>query len=101
MGTELAQLRPYELGDDVRHLDPAATAPHRAPARPPARARARADDRMMVESASMAFGTGLRLKSDVAEGVAATIGRLAVRRGGRVAAITAGAPVAGTSPCTL
>ncbi|MGH2850760.1 MAG: DUF58 domain-containing protein, partial [Solirubrobacteraceae bacterium] len=25
-GTELAQLRPYEPGDDVRHLDAAATA---------------------------------------------------------------------------
>ena len=25
-GTELAQLRPYEIGDDVRHIDPAATA---------------------------------------------------------------------------
>jgi uncharacterized protein (DUF58 family) len=49
-------------------------------------------------SASMAFGTGLRLKSDVAEGVAATIGRLAVRRGGRVAAITAGAPNAAVLP---
>ena len=26
VGTELAQLRPYEIGDDVRHIDPAATA---------------------------------------------------------------------------
>src|SRR3712207_7603941 len=25
-GTELAQLRPYEIGDDVRHLDPSASA---------------------------------------------------------------------------
>jgi uncharacterized protein (DUF58 family) len=49
-------------------------------------------------SASMAFGTGLRLKSDVAEGVASTVGQLAVRRGGRVAVVTAGAPVAATLP---
>ena len=49
-------------------------------------------------SASMAFGTGLRLKSDVAEGVAATVARLAVRRGGRVAVVTAGAPDAATLP---
>jgi uncharacterized protein (DUF58 family) len=49
-------------------------------------------------SASMAFGTGLRLKSDVAEGVAATVARLAVRRGGRVAVVTAGAPEAATLP---
>jgi uncharacterized protein (DUF58 family) len=49
-------------------------------------------------SASMAFGTGLRLKSDVAEGVASTIARLAVRRGGRVAVVTAGVPEAVTLP---
>ena len=36
-------------------------------------------------SPSMAFGTADRLKSDVAEGVALVVGRLAVRRAGRVA----------------
>jgi uncharacterized protein (DUF58 family) len=49
-------------------------------------------------SASMAFGTGLRLKSDVAEGVATLVGQLAVRRGGRVAVVTAGAPEPATLP---
>ena len=44
VGTELAQLRPYEIGDDVRHIDPAATARTGAAARPPARPRARAHD---------------------------------------------------------
>ena len=44
VGTELAQLRPYEVGDDVRHIDPAATRPDRPATRAPARARARADD---------------------------------------------------------
>jgi uncharacterized protein (DUF58 family) len=43
-------------------------------------------------SASMAFGTADRLKSDVAEGVALVVGRLAVRRAGRVALITCGGP---------
>jgi uncharacterized protein (DUF58 family) len=43
-------------------------------------------------SPSMAFGTAVRLKSDVAEGVAVVIARLAVRRGGRIAAVTCGAP---------
>ena len=43
-------------------------------------------------SASMAFGTADRLKSDVAEGVALVIGRLAVRRAGRVGLLTCGAP---------
>jgi uncharacterized protein (DUF58 family) len=52
-------------------------------------------------SASMAFGTGLRLKSDVAEGAASTLARLAVRRGGRVAVTVAGTPrVAGVPPRT-
>ncbi len=49
-------------------------------------------------SPSMAFGTGLRLKSDVAEGVASTLARLAVRRGGRVALTVAGAESAATVP---
>src|SRR5919201_1041166 len=42
-------------------------------------------------SPSMAFGTADRLKSDVAEGVALVLGRLAVRRAGRVALMTFGA----------
>jgi uncharacterized protein (DUF58 family) len=39
----------------------------------------------------MAFGTARRLKSDVAEGAAMAVGRLAVRRAGRVALMTFGA----------
>jgi uncharacterized protein (DUF58 family) len=41
-------------------------------------------------SASMAFGTADRLKSDVAEGVAQVVGRAATRHGGRLAVLTAG-----------
>jgi uncharacterized protein (DUF58 family) len=41
-------------------------------------------------SPSMAFGTASRLKSDVAEGAAVVVGRLAVRRAGRVALMTFG-----------
>jgi uncharacterized protein (DUF58 family) len=41
-------------------------------------------------SPSMAFGTADRLKSDVAEGVARVIGRLAVRRAGRIGLLTFG-----------
>ena len=44
-------------------------------------------------SASMAFGTTARLKSDVAAGVTTVVARLAARRGGRVALLTCGAPV--------
>jgi uncharacterized protein (DUF58 family) len=96
-GTELAQLRPYEPGDDPRHLDPAASARTGVPhVRQHVPERALTTWVVLDLSASMAFGTGLRLKSDVAEGVASTIARLAVRRGGRLAVVTAGAPVATT-----
>jgi uncharacterized protein (DUF58 family) len=90
--TELAQLRPYEAGDDVRRLDPAASARTAIP-----HVRLHVPERAVTTwlvldiSASMAFGTGERLKSDVAEGVAEIVTRLAVRRGGRVAVTTAGA----------
>jgi uncharacterized protein (DUF58 family) len=98
-GTELAQLRPYEPGDDPRQLDPAATARTGIP-----HVRQQVPERALTTwivvdlSASMAFGTGLRLKSDVAEGVASTLARLAVRRGGRVALSTAGAARAAALP---
>jgi uncharacterized protein (DUF58 family) len=98
-GTELAQLRPYEPGDDPRHLDPAASARTGVPhVRQHVPERALTTWVVLDLSASMAFGTGLRLKSDVGEGVAATVARLATRRGGRVALVTAGAPEAATLP---
>jgi uncharacterized protein (DUF58 family) len=98
-GTELAQLRPYEPGDDPRRLDPAASARTGVPhVRQHVPERALTTWIVLDLSASMAFGTGERLKSDVAEGVAGVIGRLAVRRGGRVALVTAGAPVGTTLP---
>ena len=91
-GTELAQIRPYATGDDVRHLDAAATArlgePH---------VRLHVPERTLTTwividlSPSMAFGTADRLKSDVAEGVSLVLARLAVRRAGRVGLVTAGA----------
>ncbi|HWH43829.1 MAG TPA: DUF58 domain-containing protein [Thermoleophilaceae bacterium] len=92
-GTELAQLRPYQPGDDVRLLDPAATARTRIP-----HIRLQVPERILTTwivldvSASMGFGTAARLKSDVAEGVVLALGRIATRRGGRVAAITTGRP---------
>jgi uncharacterized protein (DUF58 family) len=91
-GTELAQLRPYQPGDDVRQLDPAATARTGIP-----HVRQHVPERMLTTwltldvSPSMAFGTADRLKSDVAEGVVDVLGSLAVRRGGRVALLTFGA----------
>jgi len=90
-GTELAQLRPYQLGDDVRQLDPAASARTGTP-----HVRLQIPERILTTwlvydvSASMAFGTADRLKSDVAEGVAHVVGRAATRHGGRLAVLTAG-----------
>jgi len=90
-GTELARLRPYEPGDDVRQLDPSASARTGVP-----HVRLQVPERSVTTwlvldvSPSMAFGTRTRLKSDVVEGVAGVLGRVAVRRGGRVAVVTAG-----------
>jgi uncharacterized protein (DUF58 family) len=91
-GTELAQLRPYVIGDDVRQIDAAATARTGEP-----HVRLQVPERTLTTwivldvSPSMAFGTTQRLKADVAEGVAQVLGRLAVRRAGRVALLTFGA----------
>jgi uncharacterized protein (DUF58 family) len=90
-GTELAQLRAYQVGDDVRQIDAAATARTGIP-----HVRVHVPERTLTTwlvidvSPSMAFGTADRLKSDVAEGVAQVIGRLAIRRAGRVALLTFG-----------
>ena len=92
VGTELAQLRPYEIGDDVRHIDPAATARTGLP-----HVRMHVPDRALTTwivldvSPSMAFGTARRLKADVAEGVALVFGRLGVRRAGSVGLVAFGA----------
>jgi uncharacterized protein (DUF58 family) len=91
-GTELAQLRPYEPGDDLRQLDASASARTAVP-----HVRQHVPERAMTTwlaldvSASMAFGTGARLKADVAEGVALVMAQIAVRRGGRLGVATAGA----------
>jgi uncharacterized protein (DUF58 family) len=92
LGTELAQLRPYVIGDDVRHIDPSATARTGQP-----HVRLHVPERALTTwivldvSPSMAFGTGLRLKADVAEGGALVFARLGVRRTGSVAMVSFGA----------
>jgi uncharacterized protein (DUF58 family) len=95
-GTELAQLRAYEPGDDVRHLDAAATARTGQP-----HVRLHVPERSLTTwivldlSPSMAFGTAQRLKADVAEGVALVLSRLAIKRAGSVGVVAfgAGAPI--------
>jgi uncharacterized protein (DUF58 family) len=92
IGTELAQLRPYEIGDDVRHIDPAATArTGQAHVRLHVPERALTTWIVLDVSPSMAFGTTRRLKADVAEGVALVFGRLGVRRAGSVGLVAFGA----------
>jgi uncharacterized protein (DUF58 family) len=92
LGTELAQLRPYESGDDVRHIDAAASARTGTP-----HVRLHVPERALTTwvvldvSPSMAFGTARRLKADVAEGAALVFGRLAVRRAGSVGLVAFGA----------
>jgi uncharacterized protein (DUF58 family) len=92
LGTELAQLRPYELGDDVRHIDASATARTGSP-----HVRLHVPERALTiwlvldVSPSMAFGTARRLKADVAEGAAHVFGRVGVRRAGSVGLVAFGA----------
>jgi uncharacterized protein (DUF58 family) len=92
LGTELAQMRPYELGDDVRHIDAAASARTGTP-----HVRLHVPERALTTwiaidvSPSMAFGTARRLKADVAEGAALVFGRLGVRRAGSVGLVVFGA----------
>jgi uncharacterized protein (DUF58 family) len=91
-GTELAQMRPYVFGDDVRRIDPAASARTGEP-----HVRLEVPERTLTTwlvldvSPSMAFGTARRLKADVAEGVALALGRLAVRHAGRLGILAFGA----------
>jgi uncharacterized protein (DUF58 family) len=92
LGVELAQLRPYVVGDDVRHIDPASTArtggvPH---VRMHVPERALTTWIVLDVSPSMAFGTARRLKADVAEGVALVFGRLGIRRAGSVGVLVFG-----------
>jgi uncharacterized protein (DUF58 family) len=93
LGMELAQIRPYEVGDDVRHIDPAATA--RSAGQP--HIRLHVPERALTTwialdvSPSMAFGTAQRLKADVAEGVTLVFGRLGIRRAGSVGLVAFGA----------
>jgi uncharacterized protein (DUF58 family) len=92
LGTELAQLRPYEIGDDVRHIDPMATArTGQAHVRQHVPERALTTWIVLDVSPSMAFGTARRLKADVAEGVAMVFGRLGVRRAGSLGLVVFGA----------
>ena len=92
VGTELAQVRAYVPGDDVRRIDWNVTARTGEP-----HVRVHLAERVLVTwlvldtSASMTFGTADRRKADVAEGVALALGHVATRRGNRLGVVTFGA----------
>jgi uncharacterized protein (DUF58 family) len=90
-GSELAMIRPYVAGDDVRRIDWNVTARTGEP-----HVRVDLAERVLVSwlvldtSVSMQFGTAHRRKADVAEGVAVAIGHLATRRGNRLGVVAFG-----------
>jgi uncharacterized protein (DUF58 family) len=90
-GTDLAMIRPYRPGDDVRHIDWNVTARMREP-----HVRVHVGERALTcwlvldVSPSMTFGTADRRKADVAEGVALTVGHVATRRGNRLGVVAFG-----------
>jgi uncharacterized protein (DUF58 family) len=99
IGTELAQVRRYEPGDDVRRIDWNVTArtgePH---VRVDLAERALTTWLVLDVSPSMAFGTADRRKADVAEGVALAFGHVATRRGNRLGILTFGDRERATRP---
>jgi len=90
-GTELAQVRPYVIGDDVRRMDWNVTArtgdPH---VRDHVAERTASAWLLLDNSPSMTFGTADRRKWDVAEGVALAVGHVSARRGNQLAVATFG-----------
>jgi uncharacterized protein (DUF58 family) len=90
-GAELAQVRPYIPGDDVRLIEWNVTARTGTP-----HVRVNLAERVLVTwlvldtSPSMQFGTADRRKTDVASGVALAVGHVATRRGNRLGVLTFG-----------
>ena len=90
-GVELAQVRPYVPGDDVRRIEWNVTARMGEP-----HVRVNMAERVLVTwllldtSPSMHFGTADRRKADVADGVAIALGHIATRRGNRLGVMTFG-----------
>ncbi|GIW19341.1 DUF58 domain-containing protein [Tepidiforma sp.] len=81
-GTELAQVREYVPGDDVRRIDWNVTARTLVPhVREFVAERVLTTWLVLDASASMLFGTADRRKYDVAEGVALAAGHVATRHG--------------------
>lgn len=90
-GVELAQIREYMPGDDVRQIEWNVTArmghPH---VKVHVAERVLTTWLMLDTSPSMSFGTADRRKADVAEGVALATGHIATRRGNNLGVVTFG-----------
>jgi uncharacterized protein (DUF58 family) len=90
-GVELAQLRPYAPGDDVRKIEWNVTARTGVPhVRVDLAERALTTWLLLDTSPSMQFGTADRRKADVADGVAFAVAHVATRRGNRLGVATFG-----------
>ncbi|MGE3073439.1 MAG: DUF58 domain-containing protein [Dehalococcoidia bacterium] len=99
LGTELAQVREYQPGDDVRQIDWNVTARTTVP-----HVRVQVADRvlttwlMLDTSPSMGFGTADRRKYDVAEGVAIAVGQISTRHGNALGIVSFGGAESRTIP---
>ena len=86
--TELGEARVYEAGDDVRRIDWNLTARTNQPHIRDAVADRELETTVVIDlSASMAFGTALREKRDLAVAAAGAVGFLTQRGGNRIGAI--------------
>jgi uncharacterized protein (DUF58 family) len=98
-GDEVAETRPYVIGDDVRRMDWNATARTTVP-----HVRLTLADRELTTwivldaSASMDFGTARMEKRDLAVGAAAAVAFLTERAGNRLGAVFAGQGPGNRSP---
>ena len=87
-GLDLADLREYQHGDDVRHIDWNITARLQVP-----HVRQYTEDRELTAwflvdlSGSLDFGSDERSKRDLAEGFVAALARILTKRGNRVGAL--------------
>ncbi|MEY2689328.1 MAG: hypothetical protein RL375_3527 [Pseudomonadota bacterium] len=100
-GLDLADLREYQHGDDVRRIDWATTARLQQP-----HVRLYREDRevavwfLLDLSASIGFGSGARSKLDLAEAFTAVLARVMGRQGNPIGAVLY-RPQPGRSACTV
>ncbi|RYF78387.1 MAG: DUF58 domain-containing protein [Comamonadaceae bacterium] len=98
-GLDLADLREYQLHDDVRHIDWNVTARQQVP-----HVRVFTEDREMAAwfvldlSRSVDFGSGTRSKRDISAGFVGVLARLLTRHGNRVGALVYGHSVDAVLP---